>query len=811
MLKNYILSAWRGLLKKFGFTITNILGLSFGMATCLLITLYVSYDLSYDDFQDEDVYRMWINRVYPEREVNYPLAPHSFGPQLVEDFPEVVAQGRCFQPFNPSTVTVGAQSYLEDNIVFADSTFLQVMHLPFLSGDPETALRDPNSVVLSESTAKKLFGNEEAIGKKIEFFGGSKEVTGVAIDYPNNSHFTYGYLTPLHQFPFFQQPNWVAFSTMIYLKLREGTDPAVVESKLPAFVKQYAEGPIQQRNGVSYDDYVKSGNGYNYHLHHIKDIHLYSNLENEMKANGNINYIYIFSVIAIFILVIACINFMNLSTARSTERGKEVGIRKVLGSAKKQLVMQFLTESVLVSFLSALVALILTSISLSQFSELAGRPLSLLQIVAPVPLITIFSIVFIIGILAGLYPAFFISSFAPLSVLKGKLKGSKSGINLRNGLVIMQFAISITLIIATLIVFDQMNFMLNKSLGFQKENIVVVENVGALNPNANPDFTRLETFKNEVTALNNVNTSAYTSTMPGDITGDFSVRVPGSGQKESMIMRRMIFGDEVPQTLNMELTRGRFFSKDYEDTLSMVLNESAVLKLGLDDPIGKKIQEIAAGADPIEYTIVGVVKDFHFQSFHVDLKPAAFTSVEGPNQFVSKMAINVEGRNINQTLQEIEAKWNEFAQGSPFKAYFLDADMEQFYATEKSTGRILGIFTFLAILIACVGLLGLSAFVINQRVKEIGVRKVMGATITQIIVLLSKDFTKLIGIAALIAIPTSYYWMGRWLDNFAYSVGMNWRFFFIAGIMALFIGVATISIQAIKAALANPVQSLRDE
>ncbi len=812
MLKNFILSSWRSLIKKFGFTIINVLGLAIGMTTCLLIYLYVDYETNYDGFQDDNVYRMWINRVYPEREVNYPLAPHSFGPQLVEDFPEVIAQGRCFRPLNPSTVQVGDNYYLEDKIVFADSTFFSVVNIPFKTGDPETALYDANSVILSASTAKKLFGEEDPMGKNVEFFGSAKKVTGVAYDYPENSHFLFDYITPMHQFPFFTQPNWVGFSAMTYLKFQEGTDPSIVESKFPAFVKKYAEGPVQQRNGVSYDEYIAAGNGYNYRLHHIKDIHLHSNLENEMKANGNINYVYIFSVIAVFILIIACINFMNLSTARSTERGKEVGIRKVLGSAKGQLIGQFLTESIIVAVLSALVAITVAYLVLPAFNSLADRPLSILQVITPTNVLMLVVIILTIGFLAGLYPAFFISSFAPLSVLKGLLKGSKSGTNLRNGLVIAQFAISITLISATLIVYQQMEFMLNKPLGFNKENVIVIENAGDINGNGqNVDNSRFETFRNEVNRLPGVRLSSYTSTMPGDFTGDFVASVPGAGQKESMVMRQMTFGDDLPEVLGMTLLEGRFFSKDFDDTLSMVLNESAVEKLGLVDPIGKKILQIAAANDPIEYTIVGIVNDFHFQSLHVDLKPAAFTSFEGPNQFFSKMVIRIDGENTKQTLDQVQATWSEFVPGSPFKSYFLDSDMDEFYSAEQATGRIFSIFTFLAIVIACVGLLGLSAFIINQRVKEIGVRKVLGATIPQIIILLSTGFTKLIGIAALIAIPAAYFWMNEWLNGFAYSAGIDWLVFVFAAIAAIFIGIGVVSFQAVKAALANPVESLRDE
>ncbi|MEM9326474.1 MAG: ABC transporter permease [Bacteroidota bacterium] len=806
MLKNYILVAWRSLLKKFGFTIINVLGLAFGMATCLLISLYVSYDLSYDDFQDDNVYRMWINRVYPEREVNYPIVPHSFGPQMLQDFPEVIAQGRCFYLPNPVAVKIDEDTYLEEHFVFADTTFLQVVNIPFLHGDPETALTEPNSVIISAATARKLYGEVNAVGKQLEFFNQSRKVSAVAADYPNNSHFRFDYIVPGF---LGDRVNFVGFNAMTYIRLREGTDPATVESKLPAFVKQYAEGPIQKRNGMSYDEYVAAGNGYNYYLTHIKDIHLYSHLENEIKANGNINYIYIFSIIAIFILVIACINFTNLSTARSTERGREVGIRKVLGSSKHQLIGQFLAESILVAIFGALIALVITYLALPYFNDLAARPLTLWQLARPGAIATMLLVTLAVGLFAGIYPAFFISSFSALSVMKGRLKGSKTGIYLRNGLVILQFAISITLISATLIVFEQMSYMLNKPLGFDQENVIVMENAGALNDGAN-GLTRLETFKSEINDLPEVKISAYTSNMPGDLTPDLSIRVPGTAQKE-LIIRTMRFDDELPEVLGIEVLEGRFFSRDFEDSLSMVLNAAAVEQLEIADPIGKKILQIAANADPIEYTIIGVIDDFHFQSLHVDLKPACFTSIGGPNGNVNKMAISVSGNEPQRTMRQIEDKWNKFVSYTPFKSYFLASDMQEFYENEKATGRILGIFTILAIMIACIGLLGLSSFVINQRVKEIGVRKVLGATIPQLILLLSVDFTKLIAIAIAIAIPTAYFWMNQWLDNFAYAIGIGALVFVLSGTMSLLVGIGTISFQAIKAALANPVESLRDE
>ena len=807
MLKNYILASWRSLNKKLGFTLINIIGLAMGMATCLIIFLYVSYDLSYDEFQRDDLYRLELNRVYPEREVDYAFIPHSISPQMVEDFPEVVNQTRFLPAFGPIVLQHGDDYFNEERVLFTDSTFLQVINVPLIQGDPATALDDIDAIVITEETAEKLFGDEEALGQTIVFANNSLKVTGVAENYPKNSHLQFDYLIPFHRFPFISRKNWTGFSVHSYVQLAPDTDYEDLEEKLPSLVKQYADDEIRARNGISYDEYIEAGNGYNYSLRAIQDIHLLSNLEGEIKAHGNITYIYIFSIVAIFILLIATINFMNLSTARSTERAKEVGVRKVLGSEKRQLVGQFLTESVIITSISAVATIAITYLSLPFFNDIAGRPLSLLQIATPLNVSIFLLIILVIGLLAGLYPAVFIAGFSPLNVLKGKLKTSKTGVQLRNVLVVVQFAISIALISSTMLVFDQMGFLLKKNLGFDKDQVMVVENAFALNnATGSVNWERFETFKNQINNLPNVQSTAFTSAMPGDILAGYLVRVPG-GSKESMMTRNMTFDEDMVQAMDIQLSAGRFFSRDREDSLSIVLNQSAIDKLGITDPIGKKIIHVEENE---ELTIIGVVEDFHFQSLHVALEPVSITSTQGRNQFVNKMVVRLDGES-HSALQEVEAKWQEFVSDSPFQSYFLDQDLEEFYEAEKSTGQIFGIFTFLAILIACIVLLGLSAYVINQKVKEIGVRKVLGATVPSIILWLATDFAKLVLVAAVIAIPASYYWISGWLENFAYAVELNWVVFIVAGLAALLIAFTTISFQSIKAATANPVKSLRDE
>ncbi|MEQ8470781.1 MAG: ABC transporter permease [Marinoscillum sp.] len=815
MLQNYFLSSIRSLRKKLGSTVVNIIGLALGMATCLVIYLYVNHDLSYDEFQKDNVYRIALDRVYPERHVEYAFIPHSIGPQMVMDFPDVSNQTRLFKAFAANTISYEDKSYLEEEVVFADSTIFDVLSIELLLGDNKSALREPNSVVVNEKTAKKIFGTpENAIGKYL-IIGNAVdpvEISAIAKDYPKTSHLEFDYLIPMHSLDFFNQPNWLGFSALTYIQIEGDVNTQEVEDRIQQMIKQYAEGQMQARNGISFDEYIAAGNGYNYFLQPIKDIHLHSQLEGEIKPNGNITYVYIFSIVAIFILVIACINFMNLSTARSTERGKEVGIRKVLGSGKGQLVGQFLTESVVVTILSATVALLITYLSIPLFNDLTGSILSLTQLVNPVNVIGIIAIVLFIGFLAGAYPAFFISSFQPVTVLKGKLKSSGRGIGLRNALVVLQFTISIALISSTMIVNDQMKYLLNKPLGFDENNMVVIENAFALNNSTDGvNWNRFETFKTELNKLPNVKASSVTTAMPGDILPGYIVKIPGSTEKESMVTRNLSFDNEMIETLGLELVEGRFFSNKYNDSLSTILNESAIAKLGISNPVGKKIININNNNESVEYSIIGVVKDFHFQSLHVEMEPIVITSMKSQNAFPAKLVVKISSDGTKSTLASIENKWNEFVPQSPFQSYFLDSDLASFYESEKRTGQIFGVFTFLAIAIACIGLLGLSAFIINQRVKEIGVRKVLGASVTSIVMLLSKDFTKLIGLSALIAIPPAYYYMNQWIEGFAYSSSINWFTFVFAGIIALLVGLITISFQSLKAALANPVKSLKDE
>ncbi|MEQ9298037.1 MAG: ABC transporter permease [Cyclobacteriaceae bacterium] len=803
MVKNNIIIAYRSLVKKMGYTLVNIFGLSIGLACCMMILIYVDHETSYDAFQDEDVYRIALNRKYPDREVNYTVMPHSIPPQLAEDFPYVEQQGRLIPPFGNTTVRYEDQFYDEEFFSFADSTLFDVVKFDFVMGDPTTALKDNNTVVVSESIATKYFKGDDPMGKTLETNNGNWTVTGVFRDYPQKSHFRADLIGSMQTFPFFNDPSWASFSAMAYIKLRPGTNPKTLEEAFPTFVKKYAAGQIQQMTGQTYDEYIAAGNGYIYTLQPIRDIHLHSNLEGELKSNGSISYVYIFVSVAIFIMLIACINFMNLSTARSTERAKEVGIRKVLGSLKSQLITQFLTESILLSLASFLVALILVVLAIPAFAELADRLLTLDLLTEPLAMVIMFFTVLLIGLLAGLYPAFVLSAYRPVQVLKGKMQTSKLGVVLRNGLVVFQFAISIGLIASTVIIFNQMNFMIDKELGYDKEHVLIIEGTNNLQDKA-------EIYRQQLIGESNITNAGFASNIPGNMFTGFSVNVQGSS-KDAYVGRQMTIDENYIPSLNINVIEGRQFDNKFNDTLSIILNRTAQTVLGLDDPIGKKITNGQNNDAPFVFNIIGVVDDFHFQPLHREIEPLFITHVDGPFANQNFMMVKVKPNNIQGTLAEMERNWADLVPNSPFKASFMDRTLEEFYNTERTSGRLFTAFTSLAIVIACIGLFGLAAYTTGQKTKEIGVRKVMGASVPSIIFLLSREFTKLILISLIVAVPITWYGMNNWLDDFAYRIDISPLTFIISGFGAILIGWVTVSYQSFRAAIVNPVRSLRAE
>ncbi|GAB3943984.1 ABC transporter permease [Spirosoma harenae] len=812
MLKNYLKIALRNLAKHKVNTVINVAGLAIGMACCLLIVLYVSDELSYDQHwaNGERIYRMALERKYPGRSTKYAIIPPSYAQSVKKEIPEIEQTTRVFTFGNnqPTLIKLDGRTLEEKGFLAVDSTFFQVFQTPFLQGTPDKVLSRPNTVVLTESTAKRLFGSANPIGKMIEIVQGPKlEITGICADPTHNAHFSFNFLSSTRGFQNDERPNHISFAAHTYLLLRPNTRPESVEAKLPAVVEKYAAGEVQRNFGVSYREYIKAGNGYYYFLQPLPAIHLDSHLESEYQPNGSRSLVSIFSIIAAFVLLIACINFMNLATARSSERAREVGIRKSLGSTKQQLAAQFLTESVLLSLLSLVIAGLLVASLLTPFNTLAGKSLTISSLVRWETLPLLVGGAIAVGMLAGSYPAGVLSAFEPIKVLKGKFSSTRQGHLLRNGLVVFQFAISVLLIVSTIVVFRQLSFIQQKELGFTKESVVNVKSAFFLANNT-------EAFKQEVAKLTGVASVGGTSSAPGE-EGFFGISFRKNGENETVTGKGCVVDEQYLQTMQMSMLAGRPFSRQFDDSLSVILNEEAAKQVGLTNPVGKQITSpdnfVTRDGPPVTYTVVGIVRNFHFGSLHQRISPLFILNNRLFRRADNQLAIRVRAEDPGAIVSQVERIWKRYLPDQPFHYSYLATDWSDLYQSEQVAQRIFGLFAMLAIFIACMGLLGLAMYVIRLRTKEIGVRKVLGASIPGLIALLSKDFLKLVLIAIVIASPIAWYIMDRWLQDFAYKITIEWWMFALAGLLAIVIALVTVSFQSIKAALMNPVKSLRSE
>lgn len=816
MFKNYFKVAIRSLLKQKAYSFINIVGLSVGLASCLLITFFVVDELSYDKFHKnaDQIYKITLERKYPNHSTLYAIIPHSYAEVIMSDFPEVEATVRMSGQINNAVVVYrdapnGEKRFEENFLMAADSNFFKVFTIDLLIGEADKVLVNPTDMVVTASTAKKYFGDEEAIGKTLNFFNQDFKVTGVCEDVPENSHFKFDFLTKWSD-EFFgggREANFINFSAHTYLVLKPGTNPANVEAKFPALVDRYASAQIEKDLGKSWEDYKKEGNGYQYFLQPLTSIHLDpQNIEAKMRPGGNLNYVYFLIAIAILIVLIACINFMNLATARSAERAREVGVRKTMGSERKQLISQFLIESILISLTATLVAVLLVQLALPYFNDLAGKQLQLKF--TPAILSALLSLALIAGLLAGSYPAFVLSSFNPVSVMKGAVSSGGKGSWLRNGLVIFQFWISIVLMVGTLVVSDQLKFMQEKSLGYDEEQMLVVERAFALQD-------KQQTFLDEVERLPEIQAAGLASSMLGRQGDFFGAQWTPEGSSEILTTKSIIINDDMAHVVGFELVEGRGYSKETNDSLSVMLNEAATRALDIKDPIGKKlslVRRTPQGNVTITYTIVGIVKDFNFQSLRDEITPLSIQSSEsfggGGGAY---LYAKVKPGKLKEAVASVEVAWKQLAPEEPFKFQFLDENLKANYEAEQRAGTLFGVFAGLAIIIACVGLFGLAAYTASLRTKEIGIRKVLGATVWTVVLLLSKDFTKLILIAFVLAVPLGWYMMSQWLEGFAYRTTLSPLTFLLAGTVALVISLLTVSYQSIKAAVRNPVRSLRSE
>jgi len=812
MFKNYFKIAWRNLVKNKTFSFINITGLASGLACFILIALYVADELSYDRFNEKAgrIYRINSDIVFGGNKLHLAVASDPMGATLKKDYPQVEEYVRFFSSSGSKLVKKGNEYIRENNVAHADSTLFYVFTLPVIAGDVKTALNEPNTVVISESVAKKYFSTTDAVGKNIETNDNGStlyKVTAVMKDIPHNSHFNFDMIFSMDNVEY-QWGNFLSHNHQTYLLLRSGTDYKEFEKNFKQFINKYVIPQAAQFMEIkSMDEFEKAGNKLEYSLMPLTNIHLRSDRVAEMSINGNIQYVYIFSAVALFVLVLACINFMNLSTARSASRAKEVGIRKVVGSEKKLLIRQFLTESILTTVISTVLAIGIAWLCLSWFNNLSAKELHISDLLQPKYLAFLIALPLIVGLLAGTYPAFVLSSFNPIVVLKGKLSGGLKRSTLRNVLVVGQFTASIFLIACTIIVFRQLNYIQTKKLGFSKDQMLIINGTGALGNNR-------DAFKNEVSKFTGVKGATYAGYLPvaGSSRNDVSFSTEAAMTSTNSVNMQIwnIDHNYIP-LMEMEIVKGRNFSKEFgTDSNATIINETAAKLLGWDEPVGKKLYtyfQDGGGNTLISREVIGVVKNFHFESMKENIGPLSFRLADN----YCATAFKVNTADIKQLISNIESKWKIMAPGMPFSYQFMDESFDNMYRVEQRTGKLGLTLAVIAILIACLGLFGLVTYTAEQRIKEIGVRKVLGATINNIITMLSKDFMILVLIASALAIPLAWWAMNRWLQDFAYRINIGWWIFIAAGVIALLIALITVSSQAIKAALANPVKSLRTE
>lgn len=803
LLWNYFKIAFRKIRRQKGYSFINISGLAIGIACSLLIFIHLSDEVSYDNYHKNAnrIYRVTYELTDSGKITRTAQTPAPLGPALLKDYPEVKNFVRFFT-FDASVTY--SQKTFNERLLFADESISEIFTFPFLRGNPDTALKEQNSIVITEEMAEKYFGQENPLGKILTVDTRQDfKVTGILKNIPRNSHFHFDFVIPFitlftNRIRPIDLEHWGNIFYYTYILGKQGFSPAQLEKKLPEFVKKYIGGNFRE---FFKDNLDQVPSMYKFHLQPLTQIHLHSRLEDEMEPNSDIAYVYIFSTIALFILVIACINFMNLSTARSSSRAKEVGLRKVVGAHRGELIKQFLGESFILSFISLLLSIGLVELFLPVFNSLSGKELSLRYLGNGTTLMALIGILIFIAILSGSYPSFLLSAFKPVEVLKGRImKDVAPASLLRTGLVIFQFTITIILVAGTIIIHNQMIFVQSKNLGFKKDHLIVVSD------RTRRVISRFESFKNELLKNPDIIAVSASSGLPINVFGKCTTRPEGADYAEAILIPVMAVDYDFIDTYGIEVVAGRKFRKEFatDGRDAMIINEAAAKKFGWQDPVGKRLDVIANRKG----TVVGVVKDFHISSLRETIEPLVFFIQPF---FCRYASIRIRSQNVPATLGFIEKTWKKFDPSRPFEYSFLEDDINALYRAEQRLGEIFFYFTTLAIFVACLGLFGLTSFAVEQRTKEIGIRKVLGASVPNIISLLSRESLKWILVANLLAFPVAYYAMSQWLQNFAYRAGISFWIFLLAASLSLGISFLTVSFQVIKAALSNPVDSLRYE
>jgi len=800
VLRNYITIAFRNLFRQKGYSIINISGLAIGLAAFILIVLYVANELSYDKFHDKHdrIYRICVEGMVAGDVLNVAVSAAPTGEAMVRDIPEIINVTRIDEFSQSVHFVYEDRRYFQEGLLFVDSTFFDIFSFELIRGNPKTALVEPYSFVLTKSTAEKYFGQDDPIGKTIKVNDKRNyTITAIVADPPENSHFDFEVLAS-----FTSQiksngkevyENWGSLGLYTYVLLAKEANPDEVEKRFPEMYLQYMDD-LSELENIKFEPYLQP----------ITKIHLHSNLMAELETNSDISYIYTFMAIAIFILLIACINFMNLSTARSMKRAREVGLRKVVGAYRSQLIFQFIGESLILSFIGLIFALILVEIALPVFNQLLEQELRLDLFRQTNVFILLIFLATIVGLISGSYPAFYLSAFQPIKVLKGTSSKSAKKSPVRNILVIIQFTISVFLIISTGFVYNQLNFLRQKKLGFNKEQMIVIPLRGErIREKAN-------IFKSEFLNLSSVSAVSTSRFVPGRDMDGTGYIPEGYDENNPVIIFTNIVDHDYISTMEMQIIEGREFDREFAtDSSAVIINEALKKKLGWEKPLNKKITGFGSDGE-FDLNVIGVVRDFHFRSLHDVVEPSLMfiTSNHARN-----LNIRLHAGDVQEQVRLIREKWQEIETSIPFDYYFLDEDFNSQYKAEQRIGEIFIYFTFIAILIACLGLFGLASYNAEQKTKEIGIRKALGSSIQKIVFMLSKQFTKWVIIANVIAWPLAWYFINDWLGNFAYSIKIldYWWIFMVSAILSIFIAILTVSYQAIKAALANPVDAIKYE
>jgi len=805
MYKSYFKIGWRNLLNNKGMFAINIGGLAIGIATCLIILLFVVDELSFDRYNKkaDRMVRVVLKGKVNGEIIKEAVTPAPVAPTLKNEFPEVEAATRI-RPFGSPKITFQNVTHRDNEMAFVDPNFFEFFTLPFIQGNPATALLEPYTIVITKEQAHNYFGNADPINKILEFKnrGEQYRVTGVIDKVPANSHFHFDLFASMEGLKHSKEQSWMESDYFSYLLLAESADINQLESKLPAIITKYM-GPQVEQMGMTYEKFRQNGNEIGLFIQPLLDIHLFSDIAatGEMEAGGDIKSVYIFAAVALFMLLIACINFMNLSTAAATKRSKEVGVKKVLGSQRNQLVHQFLAESLMATGMAMIIAIAILIMALPVFNQLSGKELELSFLWDTKVIIALALLAIFISVIAGSYPAFFLSSFKPITALKNRITNGGRTKGIRSTLVVVQFVVSACLIVTIIIVDQQMAYIQNKEIGYDRNQLLVLRESYLLGSNKN-------VFRNQLLADPRVESITMSSYVPAGPT-DMNMTGVYPGQQHEAVRRTMLYNIDAHYitTMGMKLMAGRNFSEVVQaDSLNVIINETAVRIFGLgDNPIGK-ILTVTGDNSNKSHTVIGVIKDFHFRSLHESISPLVML-----NNPRGGLIIKTKTEDVAGLLASMNEQWKSFLVEEPFLYAFLNELYAKTYQTEQNMGSILKIFTLLTIFIACLGLFGLITFTAEQRVKEIGIRKVLGANVSQIVSLLSKDLIVLVAISFVIAFPLGFYLMDKWLEDFAYKIEIQWWVFMVAGLATLFIALFTMSFKTIRSALANPVESLRSE